>query len=182
MATYWRLIQSPDSPPRREPLKGVCVWCGSPADSEDHYVPKWYARRAKSFWVFNKVPACAPCNVKKGPLPPGLYASLLDLTGKVRRSDPRWRRENREWSDIATYYGTSKVPPELRAFVDAAMREAALPTSTTEGDIEADWIEMQIAFYAKREKIARRRAASFAKDPIDTPATLGDLWPQGDKS
>jgi 5-methylcytosine-specific restriction endonuclease McrA len=58
---------------------GRCQYCGDPADSIDHVVPR--AKGGAHVWE-NVVAACRPCNVRK-------RDRLLHDTGMVLRSTPR---------------------------------------------------------------------------------------------
>jgi len=83
----YRKVSSPISSPKSSPTrgmifrrdKGTCQYCGSPANTLDHIVPR--SKGGVMSWV-NVVAACEACNAKKG-------ARLLEDTSLALRCVPR---------------------------------------------------------------------------------------------
>lgn len=87
---------------------GVCQYCGDPADSIDHVIPR--AKGGTHTWE-NVVAACRPCNVHK-------RDRLLADTSMVLRTVPRAPR-GMAWIAVAV----GSVPDEWQPYlaVDAAV-------------------------------------------------------------
>ena len=142
-----------------------CVWCGQDGHTRDHWIPQWFSnkflRRTPPGVPLKRIdPACFPCNSRKGPLPPIVYAKFScdpELWVKGSKTARKWRREVTEWCAIANYFGRTRlrnVPEELLHYVVETMfAEFELPEVP---DLAMELAEEQERAYEASQKVQRK--------------------------
>ena len=92
---------------------GICTYCGAPAGTRDHLIPRYWSGEAARKFVLT-VPACAECNGLIGEHP------ASSITDRRKVAQERLRKRKRR---VLAYRDYS--PNELREF-GRALRDAVL--------------------------------------------------------
>lgn len=146
------------SPVRIAYPAAICVYCGDPAGTRDHLLPKPITGEARRTLVAT-VPACADCNRRIGDFPSPCVTSRREVAHVSIRK--RWR----SILDVP-----DKTPADLRG-LGHAMRSVAIKNNTRRASVRARLSWPDDPFYDIR---------AFQKSGIDDPVALGLIDPLWD--